>query len=65
MARQCILPEVTVKGFKKCCKSNGTEGINDDMLRKGSEEFGNMRSVRKMKALTVKIETVTLTGKGR
>ena len=36
----------------------------DDMVWNGSEEAGNIRSVRKMKALTVKMETVTLIGKG-
>ena len=30
------------------------------MLWNGSEEDGNVRRVRKMKALTVKMETVTL-----
>jgi hypothetical protein len=43
MARQCILPEVSVKGFKKCCISNAMEETNDDMLRKGSEEDGNIK----------------------
>jgi len=65
MARKCILPEVTVKVFKQCCISNAMEGTNDNMLRKDSEEVGNIRSVRKMKAMTVKMETVTLIGKGR
>jgi len=37
----------------------------NDMLWNGSEEAGNIRSVRKIKALTVTIETVTLIGKGR
>jgi len=59
---QCISPEVVVQGFKKCCISiamfvccgmavnrMGMLGVN----------------VRKMKALTVKMETVTLSGKGR
>ena len=36
------------------------------MLWNGSEEDGNDKvSVRKMKALPVKMETVTLIGKGR
>jgi len=65
MARKCILPEVTVKGFKQRCISNAIERTNDNMLRKGSEEVGNIRSVRKIKALTMKMETVTLIGKGR
>jgi len=37
---------------------------NDNMLWNGSEEGGSIRSVRKIKALTVKIKTVTLIGKG-
>ena len=45
-------PQVTVKGLKKCCMSNAVGGTDDDMLWK-------------MKTLTVKIETVTLIGKGR
>ena len=36
--------------------NDGTDGI----LWNGSEEDGNVRRVRKMKALIVKIETVTL-----
>jgi len=52
-AWQRISPEVSVKSFKKCCMSNGTDGT-DGMLWNGSEEDGNVRSeVRKMKALTV------------
>ena len=63
MAWQCILPEVTVKGFKKHCISNAMDGT-DDMLWNGNEEAGNIRSVRE-KALPVKMETVILTGRGR
>jgi hypothetical protein len=48
---QCISPDVTVKGFKKCCISNAVDGT-DDMLWNGSEEAGNIRTVRKIKALT-------------
>ena len=33
-----------MKGFKKCCTSNGTDGTDDDMLWNGSEEDGNVRS---------------------
>jgi hypothetical protein len=65
MARQCISPEATVKGFKKCSIFNAMDVTDDDMLWNKSEEDGIVRSVRKMKALTVKMETVTLTGKGR
>ena len=52
--------EVTVKGFKKCCIPDPRDGTADDMLWNGSEENGNSGSVRKMKALTVEMETVTL-----
>jgi hypothetical protein len=55
---------VTVKGFKKCRISSAVDGT-DDMLWKGSAEDGDVRSVRKMKGLTVKMETVTLIGTGR
>jgi len=61
---QCISPEVTVKGFKKCCISIAVDGTHDDMLWNGSEKDGNVGSVRKMKVMTVKMETVTLNGKG-
>jgi len=43
----------------------GMVGTDGDMLWNGSEENGNIRSVRKLKALTVEVETVTLIGKGR
>jgi len=39
-----ISPEVTVKGVKKCCISNAVDETDDDMLWKGSEEDGNVRS---------------------
>ena len=44
--------EVMAKGFKKCCMSNATGGM-----------LG--MSVRTMKALTLKLETVILIYKGR
>jgi len=57
---------VSVKGFKKCCISNEMDGTDDDILWNGGEEVGMLRvSVKKMKALTVKMEAVTLIGKGR
>jgi len=34
-----------VKGFKKFCISNAVDGTDDDMLWKGSEEDGNVKSV--------------------
>jgi hypothetical protein len=54
-----------VTGFKKCRISNGVDATDDDMLCNDKEEDGNVRSVRKRKTLTVKMETVTLIGKGR
>jgi hypothetical protein len=53
-----------MKGIQKCCIPNAVDGT-DDMLWNGSEEESDIVSVRKMKALTVKMETVTLIGKGR
>jgi len=42
------------------------DGTDDDILWNGGEEVGMLRvSVKKMKALTVKMEAVTLIGKGR
>ena len=57
--------EVAVKGFKKCCMSSAVDGTDDDMLWNGSVEGGSVRSVRKMKALSVKMEPMTLIGTGR
>ena len=45
-AWQCISPEVSGKGFKNCCISNGMEGADGDMLWNGCEEDGNVRSER-------------------
>ena len=52
-----------MKGFKKCCLSNIVDGTDDVMLWNSGQEVGV--SVRKMKALTVNMEKVTLTGEGR
>jgi len=57
-------PELAVNDFKKCCISSAMDE-NDDILRNGYEGDGNVRSVRETKALTVKMGTVTLIGKGR
>jgi len=66
MASQHISPEVIVKGFKKCFISSAVYGTNDDLLRDDGEEDGNIRSeCGKIKALNLKLETVTLIGKGR
>ena len=56
---QCLTPEVIVKGFKNCCILSALEcyGMEVKRLRMLGE------SVRKMKALTVKMETVTVIGK--
>jgi hypothetical protein len=57
MAWKRISPEVIVKDFMKCCISMGVDGTDDDMLWNDSEDDGG---VRKMRALTVKMETATL-----
>jgi hypothetical protein len=49
---------VTVRGFKNCI-STAVDETDDDMLWNDGEEDRNVRSVRKMKALTVKMATVT------
>jgi hypothetical protein len=41
-AWQGISPEMTVKGFKKCCASNAADGTDDGMLWNGREEDGNV-----------------------
>jgi hypothetical protein len=61
-AWQCISPQVIMKGFKKCCISIALM-ISCGMPVNRMGMLGE--SVRKMKALTVKLETVTLSGKGR
>jgi hypothetical protein len=55
-----------VKGFKKCCISIAVGKTDDDscgMKVRRMEMLGV--SVRKMKALTVRLETVTLIGSDR
>jgi len=65
MAWQCISPEVTVKGFKKCFMSNAV-GENDDMLWNGSEEDGDVRSEwEEDEGTNCKDGDGTPTGKGR
>ena len=52
-------PEVTVKGFKKCCISNAMDETDDNALWNGGEEDGNVRSVHKEdEDMTVNMETV-------
>jgi len=45
MTWQRISPEMTVKGFKKCCTSNAVDETDGDMLWNGSEENGNVKSL--------------------
>ena len=52
-----ISPQVNVKDFIKCCISMGVDGTDHDTLWNDSEYDGD---VRKMKALTVKMETAKL-----
>jgi hypothetical protein len=52
-----------MKGFKKFCISGAMEGTNVDLAVKRVGMSGV--SVRKMKALTVRMEPVTLVGKDR
>ena len=59
-AWQHISQVVTVKGFKKCCISNAVDKTDGGVLWNDSEENGNVRSVRRKKALTVNMETMTL-----
>jgi len=43
-AWQHILPEVNMRGFKKCRMSNPMDGTDDGMLWNGSTENGNVTS---------------------
>jgi len=54
-----------VEGFEKCCISSAIDGTNDicGMAGRRMEMLGV--SVRKMKALTVNMEALTLIGNGR
>jgi hypothetical protein len=54
--------EMTVKGSKTCCISNAVDKTDNDMLWNGSEENGDVRSIRKLKAVTVKMERAALIG---
>ena len=44
MAWHCISPEVTARGFNKCCILSATDETDGDMLWNGNEEDGNVRS---------------------
>ena len=65
MVWQHISPEVTVKGYKKCCIYSAV-GLMMICCGKAVKRMGLLGvSVRKMKALTLKMETVTLISKCR
>jgi len=72
-AWQCILPAVIVEAFKKCCISRGLVGTDGTLWSDSKGKWILAVSVRKMKALTVRLDTlqtmkmerVTLIGKGR
>jgi len=66
MAWQHASPGMNVKGFKKCCISSAMDGEDDDdddVFWNDSEEDEDVRGVREMEALPVKLETVTLIGR--
>jgi len=66
MAWQCISPEVTVKSFKSAVYPKQWKGlmiISCGVTARRRRVLGV--SVRKMKSLTVKMETVTLPSAGR
>jgi len=55
-----------VERVKKCCISSVLDETDDDNCGMAAKRMGMLGvSVRKMKALAVKMETVTLIGKGR
>jgi len=41
MAQERSSPEVTVKGFKKCCISSAVDGTVDGMLLNDNEDGGD------------------------
>jgi hypothetical protein len=56
---------MAVKGCKKACISTAVDENDDDTLWNGWKRMGMLGvSMRKMKALTKKMEIVTLIGKG-
>ena len=58
-------PDMIVKGFKRCYIANGMMGLMMICCGMAVKRTGMSRvSVRKIKALTVKMETVSLIDKG-
>ena len=65
-AWQRISAEAAVKGFKKCCISSALGASDDDCCGMTVKRIRMLAvSVRKLKALTVKMEIVTLIGSSR
>jgi hypothetical protein len=65
-AWQHISPEVTVKGVMNCCISSAMDGTNDCGCGMAVRKMGMLGvSSLKMKALTLRMQKVTLIGKGR
>ena len=57
---------MTAQGFKKCCISNAMDKTDDGVLLNGSEEDGNVgNECEQEEGTAVKLETVTLIGRGR
>ena len=55
-----------MEGFKKCCVATGLDGNDNECCGMAVKRMGMLGvSVRKMKALSAKLETVILVGKGR
>jgi hypothetical protein len=66
MSWQCVSPEVTVKSFKTAVYPKQWKGLVIISCGVTARRRGVLGvSGRKMKALTVKMETVTLTSAGR
>jgi hypothetical protein len=65
MTWQCS-PDMIVNGFKKCTTSNTVDETDDSMFRMAVKRMGMLGvSVRKVKGMTLNMETGTLIGKGR
>jgi len=65
-AWKCISPKVIVKGVKKCLISIAVVGTSNDSCGMAVKRMGVLGvSVKMMMTLTLKMETVTLIGKGR
>jgi len=60
-AWQHISSEMRVKGFKKCYTSTAIDGTDDEICGMAVKRMGMLGvSARNMKALTGKMETMTL-----